>query len=449
MTDRSFFEIVNDPDVFDFEDFNLFKLFYTRYVFGRQLAGPDTVWKPKTRTHPLRLLLARATSLVRSTASVIRAGAASRRRPRILFYGPSGRLARDGCTTYDLYNARVVGEHGREHFTIVEDIDDGSDKTYRPDFAFSDFALVIRLLTVLVRLSWGPRLRRFAGRVRAAYPALGFSQAESVQIVSTFYANYLVNRLLVAILAPERALFTCHYGREPFIAACKRQHVPVTELMHGAIPAGHRFYCYPASYRPLFARALFPDRIATYGEFWCRILVAGNMFPPDSVVVAGYYLKVAPAPRERTARSVTRILICTQPTVQGEMLTYIAFLKSALERTAWEIVIKPHPREDAAAYQRLSEPGFVTVSDRTTYQLLAECDIHISAYSSVLYEAILYGASNYSLRVDRYARLCDEVVGSGVALSLRPDELPVAGVRGASDARFYLDDYHPDVLFGR
>jgi hypothetical protein len=219
--------------------------------------------------------------------------------------------------------------------------------------------------------------------------------------------------------------------------------------MHGAIPAGHRFYSYPASYGHLFTRAMFPDKIATYGEFWGRILAAGNMFPPESVIAAGYYLKVPPKLRARAPRAATHILICTQPTVQGEMLDYIAFLKSALDHSKWAIVIKPHPSEDTTAYHDLVEPGFVTVSERTTYELLAECDIHISVYSSVLYEAILYGASNYSLRVERYARLCDEVVGSGVALPLRPDELPVTGAMAAGDARFYLDDYHPEVLFGQ
>ncbi len=449
MKDRSFFEIVDDPDVFDFGAFNLFKLFYTRFVFGRQLAGPDTAWKPKTRPHPVRLFAARLQSLFRSTATVIRLGVAGRRRPLTIFYGATGRTSRDDGTTYDLYNARVVGELGREHFILIEDRDDGAEKTYRPDFTFSDFALIIRLVAVLIRLLQGRRLRRFAGSVTATYPALGFSRAEAVEIAAAFCANYWVNRMLVGWLAPERALLICHYGREPFIAACQRQGVPITELMHGAIPAGHRFYSYPPSYSHLFGRALFPDRIAVYGDYWRRIVLAGNMFPPEAVVVGGYYLRVAPKSTAREVSGTTRILICTQPTVQREMLEYIVFLKSALDHSTWQIVIKPHPSEDATAYHALAEPSFVSVADQNTYELLAECDIHISSYSSVLYEAILYGVCNYALRVERYSRLCDEVVGSGVALPLKPDELPVAYVIAPGEARFYLDDYRPEVLFGR
>jgi hypothetical protein len=448
MKDRSFFEIVDDPDLFDFGPFNLFKVFYARYVFGRQLVGANMAWKPVERPPLLQLFAARLGALFKGSATVLRLGIASRRQPRTVFYGATGRVSRMDGTIYDLYNARVLGERGREHFVLIEDNDDGTEKTYHPDFAFSDFALIIRLLAVLIRLLQGRRLRHFAGSVTAAYPTLGFSPTEVSEIAASFYANYLVNRLLVVLLAPERALLICHYGREPFIAACQRQSVPVTELMHGAIPAGHRFYSYPASYGHLFARALFPDKIATYGEFWRRILVAGNMFPPDSVVVAGYYLKVPLKPADHDVSGVTCILICTQPTVQGEMLDYIAFLKSALDPASWKIVIKPHPSEDATAYHGLSEPEFVAVSDRTTYELLAECDIHISAYSSVLYEAIMYGACNYSLRVERYARLCDEVIASGVALPLNPGEIPAPCTMAAGQVRYYLDDYHPKVLFG-
>ena len=448
MKDRSFFEIVDNPDFFDFGPFNLFKVFYARYVFGRQLAGANMAWKPVGRPPLLRLFATRLRALFKGSATVIHLGIASRRQPRTLFYGATGRVSHQDGTTYDLYNARVVEQHGREHFVLVEDRDDGTEKTYRPDFTFSDFALIIRLIAASIRLLHGRRLRQFAGRVTAAYPALGFSPTEASDLAATFWANYLVNRLLVRWLAPVRVLMICHYGREPFIAACQRLGLPVTELMHGAIPAGHRFYSYPSTYSHLFGRALFPNKIAVYGEYWRRILVAGNMFPPESVVVAGYYLKVPPELHKHAERTTTHILICTQPTVQGEMLEYIAFLKSALDRSAWEIVIKPHPNEDATAYHSLSEPGFVTVSERMTYELLAECDIHISVYSSVLYEAVMYGAANYSLCVERYAHLCDEVVGSGVALPLQPDELPKAGAKVIDETRFYLDDYRPEILFG-
>jgi hypothetical protein len=193
---------------------------------------------------------------------------------------------------------------------------------------------------------------------------------------------------------------------------------------------------------------LFPDKTAVYGEFWRRVVTNGHMFPAEAVVVAGYYLKVPTRQRERKTGTKTRILICTQPTVQPELLDYLAFLKASLNRAGWEITIKPHPREDAAPYEALAEAGFVSVSNRTAYELLAECDVHISSYSSVLYEAILYGICNYALYVDRYAQYCDEVIGSGAALPLRPNQLPAPCVPDVEEARFYLDDYHPGVLFG-
>ena len=117
--------------------------------------------------------------------------------------------------------------------------------------------------------------------------------------MATFYANYQVNRFLLWVLAPERVLLICHYGREPFIAGCKRLGIPVTELMHGSIVGVDTFYNYPPTYSHLFGRALFPDKTAVYGEFWRRAVIDGRMFPPEAVAVVGYYLKVPARRRER------------------------------------------------------------------------------------------------------------------------------------------------------
>jgi len=446
MEAGAFFRIVGDPGVFDFGEFNLFKVFYVRYFFSRQLAQMSPAWKQEARPSLVRHGFARLLSLLQALGIVIRLRLAGR--PRVLFYGATGRISFVEGVCYDLYNARIVGERGRERFIIIEDTADSADKRYRPDFRMNDFGLAIRLLGKLNRVLRGARLQRFAEKVVTTYPELGFSANEAAEIVATFYANYQVHRFLLSLLAPERALLICHYGREAFIAACKSRGLSVTELMHGSIVGVDTFYNYPASYGHLFDRALFPDKTAVYGEYWRRVVIGGHMFPPESVIVAGYYLKVPTRQREREAGKRTRILICAQPTVQPELLDYIVFLKATLDRTGWEIIIKPHPRENAVPYEALAEEGFVSVSNRTAYELLAECDIHISSYSSVLYEAILYGVCNYALYVDRYAQYCDEVIGSGVALPLRPNQLPVPCAVDVGQVRFYLDDYRPDTLFG-
>lgn len=442
-----FFKLVQDPSHFRFGDYNLFKLFYVQFLF-RQVEQLKASRRAKPHRNLGWLFLQRLLSLVKASAAVFYLGLLSRKRPRVLFYGATGRLSTIGETTYDLYNARIVEQHGRDHFIIIQDSDDGALKTYRPDFCLNDFSLPIRLLSILARVRMGRRLQEYAQRVVNAYPGLDFSQAEIVNSVAAFYGNLIVYCCLLTWLAPERVLLTCHYGREPFIAACKSRHVRCIEVMHGSMAGGYAFYDYPPSYGYLFAQALFPDKLAVYGEYWRQIVCQGNMFPENTVVVAGYYLKVPDKPSESVPHDKTVILITAQPTVQRELCDYVAFLKSRLDRHQWRVVIKLHPSEDATAYASLAEPGFVTLSTQSVYELLIQSDIHISAYSTVLFEATRYGVCNYSLLVDSVASYCNETVNSGAALPLMPDQLPAPCQAPPEAARLYAADYNPTILFG-
>ncbi|MBN1888233.1 MAG: hypothetical protein JW850_09590 [Thermoflexales bacterium] len=446
MEHDQFFKLVQDPSAFRFGEYNLFKLFYVQFFF-RQTAQPNSAWKVKPRQNLVWLFLRRLLSLLRAAATVLRLGLLSRKKPRVLFYGATGRLSTIGETTYDLYNARIIEQRGRDQFIIIQDSDDGASKTYRPNFCLNDFSLLIRLLSGLTRLTMGRRLQEYAQLVVNTYPGLNFSRAEIANSVAVFYGNLIVYRCLLTWLAPERVLLTCHYGREPFIAACKSRHIPCIELMHGSMAGSDSFYSYPPSYSHLFSQAIFPDKLAVYGEYWRQIVCQGRMFPENTVVVAGYYLKVPDRPDHLTPHDKTVILITAQPTVQRELCEYIAFLKSRLDRRHWHIVIKPHPREDATAYAGLVEPGFVTLSNQSVYELLIQSDIHISAYSSVLFEAIRYGVCNYALFVDSVASYWNEIVKSGAALALMTDQLPIPCTTSPEAGRLYAADYNPAVLF--
>lgn len=443
MEPGAFFRIVDDPSVFQFGKHNLFKVFYVQFFFSKQLSGPT--WQAAT-PRGVRWALGRLLALGKALAAVVRLSVRRGRASRVVFYSASGRHSVVNDATYDLYNACIVEEHGREHFVIIEDTDDGVAKTYKPDLCLDGFSLIFVALRVLVKVVWRRRLDVYARRLVNRYPTLGFTHAGVVNTVAGFQAQSLVYRLLLGLLAPERVLLICHYGREPFIAAGKHHRLPVIELMHGSITGVDTFYHFPPTYQPLFAQSLFPDRTAVYGEYWRQIILQGNMFPAEAVQIVGYYLKT-PERAPKTARDRTVILITGQPPVQDELCAYIAFLKSRLAPARWQIIIKPHPRENVTAYIPLLEPGFIVLSHESVYQLLTQADIHIGVYSSVLYEAIRYDVCNYVLYVQRVAEHCDEVIRSGVALRLQPDQLPDPNAKPQVLSRHYLDDYNPSVLF--
>jgi len=371
--------------------------------------------------------------------------------PRILFYGVSGRYSVIEGTVFDLYNARIVGEAGRKQFIIVEDRKDSSQKQYMPDLLLQDFEPAIQLLRKIALRFVYNNIQETAQRIVQAFPTLEFSEDEAKEIIFNFYCRYLMNSIILFLLHPSRVLLICHYWREPFIAGCKRNGIPVIELMHGVITAQHPFYNYPRLYRSYFENGLFPDSLAVYGEYWREVVINGNMFPPESVLISGYYVKIKDLPRfsKRKPRENGQIviLITTQWTLQEQFLNYICFLKSQLDREQWQIVVKPHPAENIEQYVSLGDGNFVIISNKTVYELLEDCDIHISAYSTVLYEAVRYGVCNYILLFEEMLDHSLKVLDSGVGQPLTPNEVPrICDKKTEVDAEFYFAPYRADTL---
>ncbi len=74
--------------------------------------------------------------------------------------------------------------------------------------------------------------------------------------------------------------------------------------------------------------------------------------------------------------------------------------------------------------------------------MLQTADIHISVFSTVLFEAIRYDLTNYVLFVDRFARECNDILESGVAERLNLDEIPALNPAASKTARYYFDDFN-------
>ncbi|MCO6451615.1 MAG: hypothetical protein J5I90_12585 [Caldilineales bacterium] len=446
MTGHEFFDAVEQMEDFSFRQFNLFKVFFTDYAFNRQLNRQGQVWRQAQRQNSGRMILNRIIGFFIGVTQIIRLRLAHAPRTLSIFYGATGRITRIEDVTYDLYNARIVTESNRSQFVIVEDFDDGVPKTYSADLYISQFSLLIQAIRLLVRVFMSRGILERGERIAENNPALGYDHREAANIILTFYSNYLTLRIVLALLAPRRILMTCHYGRESFIAAAKSSGVPVIELMHGTV-ADNPFYIYPAGFSDLFPRALFPDRLAVYGAYWRNLVIEGNMFPPDSVFVGGYYLKTVAPQHKGNKDNRTTILITSQPTVQDEIADYVAYLKLKLDSSDWRIIIQPHPSENPDIFKGLLQSGFVEFGAKGTYELLADCDIHISVYSTVLFEALRYGVANYVLFVDSVRNRCEAIVSSGIARMLWPHEVPETHDIPTSPVALFFADYDSSTLF--
>lgn len=446
MTDEffnveSFFEVVDDPAVFQFKQYNLFKAFY--FAFEHRILNQLT----KKHTTPRRDLgwaLRRPIRFIQASVQALCLATVRRTQPRMLIY----RSLRDELI------ARLVDYKGRSRFIIIQDHRASGleqQSLYRADLYVHDFAILIALFYLVVRLIFARDLRRFSKTIVSRYGALGFDRGEIVNKVALFYAKSLTHRLLLTILRPKRAFLISHYGKEAFIAACQDRDIPAVELMHGALIA-HPQYNFPASYGHLFQQALFPDKLSVFGEYWKQIAVQGNMFPEEAILVGGYHLKLPDETIGNTKENLPEdrsiIMISGQGIFTQQLCNYISFLKRNLDPTQWHILIKPHPHKDPNAYDAVLEPGFVTRTDTSPYRLLPHVDIHISLYSTLLYEAVRYNVANYVLLVDGAPTICHRIIESGVAYPLELHQLPEIDARlDEQDAKRYFADFRPSVLF--
>lgn len=446
-----FFEIVEDPDLFRFRGHNFFKIFHNQFLNGQaQEVYPG--WQPRARPpRNVRWVASRLLALARASVRAAYLGLRCRLAPRILFFGSAGRYSAIGDTLYDLYNARIVEREGCDRFILMQSIRDPVPKRFAADLVLEDFVALVGFLKLVGRVVLAPGLSDYAESVLTSYPGLGFGQKQITSTMIDFYARFWLWRFLLLVLSPERIFLTVYYDNGPLIAAGRSEGLEIVELMHGTIVDTHPQYNFPKSYSYLYRQGLFPDKIAVYGQYWKEVLTRGNMFPEDAIEVVGYYFKVVDqeqVSRPEGLQSHCVILVSTQPKLQREFYSFVSFLQSQLDNESWHVIIKPHPKEDSSVYAPLLDQGLVTVSDASVYELLAQADIHISVYSSVVHEALRYGVCNYVLLVDSAWELCQAIVESGVALPLRPNQVPEPCMQPSVTVRYYFEEYDHSVLFG-
>jgi hypothetical protein len=437
-----FFRIVDNPDVFNFKGYNLFKVFYFAFE-RRQLKQAGVQWKHYRRSGfvwGLNQIIAFLKTLLIITKLIC----FDRSNAKILYYGSNRTIIQNGIT-YDIYNARL-GEHlERKNLVIIEDSCSFTDKIFHADFCLHSLAVLVAFFYGLSFLTFRKDLKQYAHKVVTKYPDLGFIEKEVEAKVLLFWAKFQTYKILLTLLSPRQAVLIAHAGKEAFIAACQSKKIRVTELMHGLI-SPHPFYEFPKTYAYLFPYALFPNRLGVYGEYWKQTAIQGNMFPENSVVVCGYYLKL-PIVEKKLVSTKKIILFSTQGIFQQEICDYIQFLKTQLDESTWRILIKLHPDDVPDVYKTVVDEPFVTLTNQNPYELLAQTSVHISIYSTLLYEAIRYKVSNYVLLFDHAPKRVYRIIDSGVAFPLYPNQLPDPTRKPTVDQEYFFAEFNPNFLF--
>lgn len=249
----------------------------------------------------------------------------------------------------------------------------------------------------------------------------------------------------------QKIIFTCHYHKEGLIAAAKVLGIESIELQHGLIANNDIYYVYPQCYSGGLKNAFFPDRIFVFGAKWKEILNQGNEFDENQIVIAGDYTfhpKISSSPQSAKQNI---ILITSQKGIHEDYIGYCRILEKFLQlHPGWKVIIKLHPFElNRLEYERaLQAPFDVAKQETLLTDLFNIAKIHISIYSTTLYDAIGFGMVNFSIQNYGLSRdYAKDLVQDGIALPIEITDDPIAIYnqlcKEGSPESLHRDDFYP------
>ncbi len=262
-----------------------------------------------------------------------------------------------------------------------------------------------------------------------------YSKSELLDIriaFQLFVDKYLGMKALLSMIHPKKAIITCHYHKEGFLLALKQTSIQVHELQHGIVSENDIFYCYKNLSKHISKRALFADYFWTFGPYWTNLLKQYTEFSSQRLKEIGLYTQTSFTDQhskekiDHLLKNCTCILMTTQTYLHDYFIDYATFLAEHLDSDEYVIVLKTHPAESTQTYQKsLAQFSNVFVLSEDLQYLFERAQVHISIYSTTLFEALKYKhITNYALYIDEFKGYVDVILKDQIALKLMPDQLP-------------------------
>ena len=447
--ERLFFNEIKSPEKLFFKGINLSKYFYDQYLLKKK--NDSLMFNKANRKITFKRVILSPTTLIFACYKLIRIILKGNYKNRVFFVSSSSRIIFEGNNPIDIYNKNIINHFGKSKFFIIQSVKNEKNVTYNPDICIYDFLLILFVFYGLFRLFFHKEIIHFTKMNSNDLEKLGFTKNEIKKSITIFYVFHYFYTLLLKIFTPKSVLIICHYGFPQLISACKFYNIPTIELMHGLILKNHSHYWiedFNEVFRNSFKNYLLPDYILVYGNYWKNILISGKQFLSDQISIIGYYLYIPNNDKiiNKKTKKI-KILITSQPQVQKDLFNYVKFLNKNLNHNKWEIIIKPHPNENPLIYNQVIQNNFISISFNNIHHLLQEVDIHISVFSTVLFEALLYNVSNYSLLVKDYKSYCNEIIESGVASKLEPTQIPIIfKKKNKMNTKYFFEDFNGKSL---
>jgi hypothetical protein len=237
----------------------------------------------------------------------------------------------------------------------------------------------------------------------------------------------------------------------------KEKKIPVIELQHGLIAGEDIFYVLPGAIRPVEKKMLFADEIWVYGQFWKEQLLKGAGYDESRIKIFGYYPFVI-QPSEKQKKTYgdifpgkKNILVTTQTFMHEYFCSYILFLSQDLIRrnADYGILVKLHPAESIDKYSAISRLENVKIVNENLDVLFPLVHLHVSVFSTTLFDALRYDVPNFSFWVEQFSDYIALFRDEKISRVIKANENPLDFLKDIvrqKPADHYYQEYNPSLL---
>lgn len=239
---------------------------------------------------------------------------------------------------------------------------------------------------------------------------------------------------------PKIVFVVVAYENHPIVAAAKHLGIEVIELQHGTITDYHLGYSYPEKTRLNGEIPYFPDKILSFGDYWlnedtCPII-------RENVIPIGFSYFESQSKDFIDIEAIDNQILFISQGVIGRYLSKLA-VEFAKTQKDLKIIYKLHPGEYATwreNYPELAEVSsshnfeVIENSEVPLYKLLAESNYQVGAFSTAIYEGLMFNCKTFILDVPGVEYLND-LIEKGYIFK----------IRDADDLNDNLDEFKPAV----
>lgn len=237
---------------------------------------------------------------------------------------------------------------------------------------------------------------------------------------------------------PKMIFVVVAYENQAIVKAAKDLGITVVELQHGTITDYHLGYSYPKRTRAGGNIEYFPDRILTFGDYW--INEGTCPISKENIIPIGFpYFEAQSKDFINIKAKDNQILFISQGVI-GKYLSKVAY-ELASKFTDYEIIYKLHPGEyetwtqnypDLVKASAFGNFQVIDNSETPLYKLFAQSSYQVGAFSTAIYEGLMFNCKTFILDVPGVEYLSDLI-----------DKGYVFKISGAQDLIDNLNEFEP------